>query len=332
MVWWKKGLLIFISIIAFIFLMNSVIMPWYVKHNTLVKVPPVVGLTYNDALKMLEDNGLEGLQGDIRYDASKPIGTILDQNPPAEQMVKDGRRIYLIVSGGEQLYDVPNLVGRTVRESKFILAQRNVELQEVSYKPSAQFPPGLVIEQIEQPGTKVKKGTKIGVVVSTGMESGNLKVPDLTGKNLEEAKKILIQNKFAIGKINFQPSSSVPLNAVIDQYPKANSMAKENDKIDLFVNRVVKPKVPVEDEMNSMEEVNPDQDKDEIDKPKDNDKKETPKKEDIKKEKKDDVNKDKKDSQKKEDKTKSTDKKDEKKKTDKPKDTDKEKKDDGTKF
>jgi serine/threonine-protein kinase len=326
MVWWKKSLIVFFGAIALVFLMNSVIMPWYVKHNTLVKVPSVVGTNYNDALKQLEDAGLEGLQGDIRYDASKPIGTILDQNPPAEQMVKDGRRIYLIVSGGEQLYDVPNLVGRTERESKFILAQRNLELVEVSVKQSAQFPPGLVIEQVEAVGSKVKKGTKIGVVVSTGMQNGNLKIPDLTGKNVDEAKKIILANKFIVGKISFQPSTNVPLNAVIDQYPKANSMANENERIDLFVNKVVKPKVPSDEELNSMEEVNPDKDKDSkenIDKPKDTDKA-----------------KDKKDELKKEDKTKQqdkkpadkkpTDKKDEKKKTDKPKDTDK--KDDGTKF
>lgn len=326
MVWWKKSLIIVISVIALIVLLNSVIMPWYVKHNTLVKVPSVTGLPYNDALKVLEDNGLEGLQGDIRYDASKPIGTILDQLPPSGQMVKDGRRIYLIVSGGEQLYDVPNLVGRTVRESKFILAQRNIELQEVSYKASAQFPPGLVIEQIEQPGAKVKKGTKIGVVVSSGMESGNLKVPDLIGKNVEEAKKILLQNKFTIGKINFQPSSTVALNAVIDQYPKANSLAKENDRVDLFVNKIVQQKIPDEEEMNSMEEVKPDEEKDETVKPKDTDKdkKETPKKEDV--------SKDKKETQKKVDKSKPSENKDEKKKTDKTKDSDKDKTNDGTKF
>jgi beta-lactam-binding protein with PASTA domain len=325
MVWWKKLIIVFIGVIALIFLMNSVIMPWYVKHNTLVKVPAVVGLTYNNALKQLEDAGLEGLQGDIRYDASKPIGTILDQNPPAEQMVKDGRRIYLIVSGGEQLYDVPNLVGRTERESKFILAQRNLELVEVSVKQSAQFPSGLVIEQIEAVGSKVKKGTKIGVVVSTGLQSGNIKIPDLTGKNVDEAKKIILANKFIVGKISFQPSTTVALNAVIDQYPKANSMANENERIDLFVNKIVKPKVPSEEEMNSMEEVNPDNDKEKdtkenIDKAKDTDK---------------DKAKDKKEELKKDDKTKQpdkkpADKKDEKKKTDKPKDTDK--KDDGTKF
>src|SRR5204862_6277248 len=106
-------------------------MPWYVRHNTLVKVPSVTGLSFVDAKHMLDENSLEGKQGDIRYDENKPIGMVIEQFPPADQMVKDGRRIYLIVSGGEQLYDVPNLAGRSVREAKFILAQRNLELQEV---------------------------------------------------------------------------------------------------------------------------------------------------------------------------------------------------------
>jgi serine/threonine-protein kinase len=320
MIWWKKAIIIFVVFIGFIFLFNSVIMPWYVRHDTLVKVPSVIGMRYEEAVKVLDDADLEGLQGDVRYDESKPIGTILDQNPPADQMVKDGRRIYLVVSGGETLYDVPNLVGRTVRESKFMLAQRNLELQEVETKPSMQYPPGIIISQIELTGTKLKKGSRVSVVVSTGMDAGDLKIPELVGKNVEEAKKIILQNKFTIGKINFQPSTTVPVNGVIDQYPKANTMAKENQRIDLFVNKVVKKEIPDENEMNSMEEVDKDNEDSELDiekpKPTEKDKK------DIKKEEKPKPT-DKKDDKK-------TDKKDEKKKTDKPKDT--EKKDDGTKF
>jgi serine/threonine-protein kinase len=317
MIWWKKAIIIFVVFIGFIFLFNSVIMPWYVRHDTLVKVPSVIGMKYEDAVKVLDDVDLEGLQGDVRYDESKPIGTILDQNPPADQMVKDGRRIYLVVSGGETLYDVPNLVGRTVRESKFMLAQRNLELQEIETKPSMQYPPGIIISQVELTGTKLKKGSRVSVVVSTGMDAGDLKIPDLVGKNVEEAKKIILQNKFTIGKINFQPSTTVPVNGVIDQYPKANTMAKENERIDLFVNKVVKKEIPDENEMNSMEEV--DKDKENLD---------------LDNEKPKPTEKDKKDI-KKEEKPKPTDKKDdkkadEKKKTDKPKDT--EKKDDGTKF
>jgi beta-lactam-binding protein with PASTA domain len=320
MAFWKKFLVFVSALILIMVLLNWVVMPLYVKHNTLVKVPSVVGLSFADAKKKLDEGGLEGLQGDIRYDPEKPIGTVLDQNPPAEQMVKDGRRIYLIVSGGEQLYDVPNLVGRTEREAKFILGQRNLELQEVESRASAQYPSGLVISQIEQAGSKVKKGTKIGVVISVGMETGDLKVPDLIGKNLEDAKKLILQNKLTIGKINFQPSTTVTLNAVIDQYPKANTMTKENQKIDLFVNKEIKKKTDVKDEeLNSMDEIKGD------DKTKDKDK-----------DKKENLNKDEK---KKDDKPKPSDKTDDKskqptdkKKPDVPKDKDKTKDNDGTKF
>lgn len=314
MQFWKKSIIIFFAFVGVVVLFNNFIMPWYVRHDTLVKVPSVIGLSYPEAEKILDEAGLESKQGDIRYDPSKPIGTVIEQNPPADQMVKDGRRIYLVLSGGEQLYDVPNLVGKTVREARFSLSQRNLQLLEAETRPSAQYPAGIILGQIETPGTKLRKGTSVSVIVSTGMESGNIRVPDLAGKNVEEAKKLILQSKLAIGKINSQPSTSVPLNAVIDQYPKANTMAKENDKIDLFVNREVKKKItlPPEEEESKMEEVPPEGEK-EIEKPKEEKKPEL----------------------KKEEKPKQPEKKEEKKKTDKPKDTDmkKENKDDGgTKF
>lgn len=320
---WKKALIFFAAVIGLGILFNNVVMPWYVRHNTLVKVPSVVGLPFEEAKKKLDNAGLEGMQGDIRYDPSKTIGTVIDQLPTADQIVKDSRRIYLVISGGEQLYDVPNLVGRTVRESKFILSQRNISLNEIEMKPSAQYPSGIILQQMEQPGTKVKKGTVIGVIVSTGMESGNIKVPDLLGKNLEDAKKLILSNKLSIGKVNFQPSTTVPLNSVIDQYPKSNSMAKENDKVDIFVNRETKKTVEEKDEeMNSM---NKEMEKKEIEN-KDSEKKDTEKKET-------DKTKDgeKKDENKKDDKVKPKEEKKETPKKDKDKEK-KEKDEDGTKF
>lgn len=254
MKFWKKILIAFGGLLVAVLLMNFIVMPWYVRHDTLVKVPSVTGLSFEEAKKQLDAAGLEGVQGDIRYDPSKPIGTVVEQNPLTDQVVKDGRRIYLVISGGEQLYDVPNLVGRTLREAKFVLNQRNLEVQEVEYKPSVQYPSGIVLMQIESAGSKVKKGTQIGVVVSTGMESGDIKVPDITGKNIEEAKKLLAANKLTLGKINYQPSVNVPVNSVIDQYPKANTMAKENQKIDVFVNREQKKKIIIEGEEDGLKE------------------------------------------------------------------------------
>jgi len=336
MAFWKKILITIGGMFTALLLMNFVVMPWYVRHNTLVKVPSVVGISFDDAKKQLDDAGLEGLQGDIRYDPSKPIGTVIEQNPPSGQTVKDGRRIYLIISGGEQLYDVPNLVGRTLREAKFMLNQRNLEVQEVEYKQSVQYPAGIVLAQIENAGMKVKKGTKIGVVISEGMETGDIKIPDLTGKNVEEAKKLILANKLTVGKINYQPSTNVALNSVIDQYPKANTMAKENQRIDLFVNREVKKKIIIEGEEDGLKEK---EEKLDDTKDKDIEKKDELKKEDKKKEektkptdKKEDTKSKPTDKDKKEDKK--DDKKDEKKTVPTPKDKKEgDKKDEGgTKF
>jgi eukaryotic-like serine/threonine-protein kinase len=330
MKFWKKLLILTGGFFAIILLMNFVVMPWYVRHDTLVKVPSVTGLNFEEAKQKLDEAGLEGTQGDIRYDPSKPIGTVLDQIPPADQVVKDGRRIYLIISGGEQLYDVPNLVGRSLREGKFMLSQRNLLSQEVEYKASVQYPAGIILGQLETAGSKVKKGTMIGLIVSTGMESGDIKVPDVTGKNIEEAKKLLIASKLTIGKINYQPTDNLPLNAVIDQYPKANSMTKENQKVDLFVNREYKKKIIIEGEEDGVKEKEekieePDSDtpKRDTDTKKDDKKKDDKKKDDKKKDDKTPAPKDNKDT-----------KKDDKKTVPQPKDKKDGKKTDegGTRF
>ena len=330
MKFWQKLLILTGGFFVVILLMNFVVMPWYVRHDTLVKVPSVTGLNFEEAKLKLDEAGLEGTQGDIRYDPSKPIGTVLDQIPPADQVVKDGRRIYLIISGGEQLYDVPNLIGRSLREGKFMLSQRNLLSQEVEYKASVQYPAGIILGQLETAGSKVKKGTMIGLIVSTGMESGDIKVPDVTGKNIEEAKKLLIASKLTIGKINYQPTDNLPLNAVIDQYPKANSMTKENQKVDLFVNREYKKKIIIEGEEDGVKEKEekieePDSDtpKRDTDTKKDDKKKDDKKKDDKKKDDKTPTPKDNKDT-----------KKDDKKTVPQPKDKKDGKKTDegGTRF
>jgi beta-lactam-binding protein with PASTA domain len=328
MKFWQKLLILLGGFFIVLLMMNFIVMPWYVRHDTLVKVPSVTGLTFEEAKQKLDEAGLEGTQGDIRYDPSKPIGTVLDQIPPSDQIVKDGRRIYLIISGGEQLYDVPNLVGRSLREAKFILNQRSLQVQEVEYKASVQYPNGTVLSQLELAGSKVKKGTMIGLIISTGMESGDIKVPDITGKNIEEAKKLLIASKLTIGKINYQPTDNVPLNAVIDQYPKANTMAKENQKIDLFVNREYKKKLIIEGEEDGIKEKEenlPQPDEENGDVKKDDKKKDTKKKEDATPTPKD------KDDKKKDDKKKDTKKKEDATPTPKDK-KDPKKNDGGTNF
>jgi serine/threonine-protein kinase len=230
-----KKIIILVSAFLLLFLLfNSVIMPWYVKHASLVKVPNVVGLQFNEARQVLEKSGLDVKQGDVRYDESKPIGFVMDQNPPVEQMVKNGRRIYLTVCGGEQLVEVPKLIGRTLRDAKFTLEQRNLQVGEIVKKFTADYPEDAVVSQIIQPGSKVKRLTKVDLIVSNGQQIGDIIIPGVIGKKLEEARKILEDKKLKVGKLTYQ-ASDAPSGQIIDQYPQRDKSAKENTPIDLFI-------------------------------------------------------------------------------------------------
>lgn len=243
----KKLAIIFGALFILFFVFNNVLMPLYVKQSDTVEVPNVVGMNFRDAKRVIEEAGLEVKQGENRYDESKPIGMILDQNPPAGQFVKDGRRIYLYPCGGEQLIEVPKLTGRTLRDARFTLEQRGLEVGDVVAKFSNEFQDEVIISQIIQPGSKVKRNSKIALIVSNGPEIGSLRVPDLVGKTLDEARKIIIDAKLRVGKITYQASSDVTPGKVLDQYPKKEKSANETTVVDLFISK--KRVVQLEEEL-----------------------------------------------------------------------------------
>lgn len=260
----KKLGIIFGALFVLFFLFNNILMPWYVRQSNTVEVPNVVGMNFRDAKQVIEDAGLEVKQGENRYDESKPIGQILDQNPPEGQMVKIGRRIYLYPCGGEQLIEVPKLNGRSLRDARFTLEQRGLEIGDVVRKFSNEFQDDMIISQIIQPGSKVKRNSKIALIVSNGPEIGSLRVPDLVGKTLEEARKIITDAKLKVGKITYQASSDVTPGKVLDQYPKRDKSANETTVVDLFISkkRVVEldediPEIDVEDSDTDTENIKP---------------------------------------------------------------------------
>ena len=230
----KKLSILFLIILALLLIFNTILMPWYVKQASLVQVPSVSGLSFLDARKVLEDAGLDVKQGDIKYDETKPIGIVLDQNPMTGEQVKKGRRVYLTLCGGEQLIEVPKLVGKTERDARFTLVQRNLQAGEIVRKFTTEQPEDVVVQQIIQPGSKVKKSTKIDLIISNGQLLGDIYIPDVMGKKLNDAKKIIEERKLKLGKVTYQPSDLEP-GTVIDQYPKKEKSAKENTPVDLFI-------------------------------------------------------------------------------------------------
>jgi beta-lactam-binding protein with PASTA domain len=107
---------------------------------------------------------------------------------------------------------------------------------------------------------------------------GNIIIPDVVGKTLAVAKKLLEEKKLKVGKITYQ-SSDMPVGSVIDQYPKKDKSAKDNTPVDLFIakkkidtdkafedigdndNKVNKEKANPPDEKDKKEKIKPADDK-----------------------------------------------------------------------
>ncbi len=231
----RKILYYCIGLTAFILLLNDVIMPWYVSSPERV-VPKVVGLDITEAEKILDGKDLQAVIGDTTYDEKVPKGHVILQKPAAGETVKKGRRIYLFVSGGEPVVVVPNLKGKSIRDAKFALERLGLSLGQVEDVPSDN-PKDMIFDQQYAPGTPLKNGESVGVTMSIGNTEGLLIVPDLIGKSLAEAQKILADSTMNVGKINYQSSYSLLPNTVVDQYPSKGSRVNPGTKIDLFVTK-----------------------------------------------------------------------------------------------
>lgn len=236
-----KKLLLFLGIfIVFAVIMDKIILPWYVSSPE-TSVPSVVGMRTEKAMEVLSDSDLEPVISDTTYDEKYPLGTVILQNPASGEVVKNGRRIYLFVSGGEPVVLVPSLIGKSMRDAKFALERVGLTLGYMEELPSAN-PKGVIFDQQFAEGTRIKKGESVGISVSSGVEAETgIVVPDLIGKSLAEAERTLADSLLKVGKINYQRSFSLLPNTVLDQYPSSGNRIKEGDPVDLFVTKSAEP-------------------------------------------------------------------------------------------
>ena len=223
------------AVVVLFFFVDDVVMPRYVQQGKTTRVPSVVGLPLEEAKRVLAESGVEAKEAEFKPDKQYPVGTVVQQVPPADSDVKFGRGVYLTISGGEVLVVVPSLRGRSIRDATFNLEKYGLKLGEIQYEPSDEFFENTVISQGIPAETKVRNGSYVGLTVSQGRTANKQAVPRVVMKTLAEAEKILTQAGFKIGSVSYQVSLDLLPNTVLDQYPKGGELAVVGQPVDLFV-------------------------------------------------------------------------------------------------
>ncbi len=241
----RWAILLGLFVVAF-FVVDDIVMPLYTAQGHSTTVPSVLGMTVGEAKEAIRSAGLVPREAETRPDKTYRVGTVAFQNPPPDAMVKYGRGIYLTISGGEVLVLVPTLRGKSLREATFTLERAGLRIGEVRYEPSDESFMNTVISQTIEPERKVRAGTSVGVLVSQGKVGEQRAVPNVTGRSLTEARKLLLQAGFVVGTISYQASLDLLPNTIIDQYPRPAEMARYGQTVDLFVAQKVEPPPDVE--------------------------------------------------------------------------------------
>ncbi len=100
-------------------------------------------------------------------------------------------------------------------------------------------PRGEVMKVDPAPGTNVRRGTDVELVVSKGPE--RYAVPEIVGSTLTEARTRIADNSLAVGEVTEAFSEKVPDGQVISTDPKQGADLKKGSEIALTVSKGRKP-------------------------------------------------------------------------------------------
>lgn len=161
------------------------------KNNSDIVVPNIVGLNKDEAKKRVEELGLKFLI-DKEEESDKPKDTVLESSPKEGEKVKRGDEIKVVISKeNKESIEVKNFVGLKFSEVKPMIKSLKLKIGNVREEFSNSVPSGIVISHNPEASTKVEEGTEIDFVISRGPEEKKVTVPNLAGKNINDASNIL---------------------------------------------------------------------------------------------------------------------------------------------
>lgn len=131
----------------------------YTRHNEVVLVPDVKGLTLEDAASFFENNGLRYNVIDSVFSKDVSPGTIVEVAPSAGSKVKEGRIVFITLNAlTSQMEMIPDVEDMSFRQAYALLRARGFESVEIEYVPG-DFK-DLVIA-LELRGKVLKSGEKV---------------------------------------------------------------------------------------------------------------------------------------------------------------------------
>ena len=209
----------------------------YNPAKQLQTVPPIQGLSVENATQLLAPLGLQLVILEVRNDPLVPLNQIITQDPLANEQVRSGSPISVVVSGGAGGSNIPNIEGQVSSAAEQLLKSSPYNfVVTITAEASATVEKGRAIRTDPAIGTPLPAGSAIALIVSSG--SSTVVVPDVTG-NTEGEAQTAINAAGLITEIKYQnvPAGDANDGRVISQSREAQSAVAPGTKITLVVGK-----------------------------------------------------------------------------------------------
>lgn len=233
---------------TFLLVVTSLVWILYRTPAT-IAVPKVAGQTVAEAKEALKKANFE--VGEEKAEASDKVeeGRVIRTDPDAGTARKEGTKINLIVSSGQQSFQLGNYLGRKSSDVVAELKGKKVpeNLIKIEEEESNEIEAGTIMKQSLPEGTTYDLSKATQIVLTVAKKVNSISMPSYIGSSLEFTKINLIQivgvkeANIEVVEVSTAPEGTAEGN-VVDQTPKAGG------KIDLASTRIkisiYKPKTP----------------------------------------------------------------------------------------
>lgn len=238
-----KNILLAILIIAVLLVVLFFWLRHYTEHGVEVTVPNVVGMYQAEAETQLKAASLALEISDSTYSDRVPLGTIVEQLPPANSHAKTGRTVYVIINANSRRQiPLPDLHDLSYRQAEATLRSIGLDVDpNYEYEPSEYK--DLVLDVKWQgrslvPGDRVDEGSKLTLVVGFGKGTEKVAVPNVIGMTLQDARSLLLSRRLTVGTTDYDtpvdaatPDDKEPV--VYMQTPNVGEMLLEGSMVNL---------------------------------------------------------------------------------------------------
>lgn len=197
-----------------------------------VVVPDVTNMTVVEAQNLLGKQEfkveLEEKYGDP--DKYKP-GTVMEQSPAAGEKRKQRSLVILTICRGAELKGVPNIVGMSLEKGEKILESAGFKIGKIEKKHIDGKRLGSILSQTPKAVDKAPKGSEIDLVIN----EGDKEIPNIIGKPITIAKKMLEDAELKLGEIKKINDNSAAKDTVLATNPNVGSKLSAGDVVSITV-------------------------------------------------------------------------------------------------